>query len=90
MIGLGGGEQDAVDARTEQRAEKRASADPETIENARQRRLEIVQGFRSGVERRQRIDQHDLPVQPREMVAEKRADHHVLVGLVAPPHHRPQ
>ena len=48
------------------------------------RRLEIVQRFRSGVERGERIDQHHLAVEPREMIPEERADHDVLVGLVAP------
>ena len=90
MIGLGRGEQDAVDPRPEQAAEQRAAADPEAIENSGKRGFEIVQRFRSGVERRERIDQHDLAIQPREMIAEERAHHHVLVGLVAPHHHRPQ
>ena len=90
MIGLGGGKQDAVDPRPEQGAEAAAAADPEAIENSGQRRLEIVQRFRSGIERRQRIDQHDLAIEPREMIAEERPHHDVLVGLVAPDHHRPQ
>ena len=64
MVRLGGGEQDAVDPRPKQIAEQRAAPDPETIENPRQRRLEIMQRFRPGVERRQRIDQNDLAIEP--------------------------
>ena len=71
-------------------AEQRAAPDPEAIENSRQRGFEVVQRFRAGVERRQRIDQNDLAVEPREMIAEERPNHHVLIGLVAPDHHRPQ
>ena len=52
--------------------------------------FEVVHAPRAGVEGRERIDQHDLAVEPREMIAEERPHHHVLVGLVAPLHHRPQ
>ena len=90
MIGLGGGEQNAIDPRPEKTAEDRAAADAEAIENAGQRGFEIVQRFRPGIERGERIDQHDLPVEPGKMVAEERAHHDVLVGFIAPPHHRPQ
>ena len=90
MIGLGRRKQNAIDPRPEQIAEQRAAADPEAIENAGERRFEIVQRFRSGVEGGERIDQHDLAIEPREMIAEERPHHDVLVGLVTPPHHRPQ
>jgi len=90
MVGLGGGEQDAVDSRPKQTAEQRAAPDPETIQDSGQRRLEVVQRFRSGVERRQRIDQNDLAIKPREMIAKEGTNHDVLIGLVTPAHHRPQ
>ena len=50
MIGLGGGEQDAVDPRPEQMAEEGAAADPKAIQDAGKRGFEIVQRFRPGVE----------------------------------------
>ena len=90
MIGLGGGKQDAVDPRPEQAGEQRAASDPQAIQDPRQRRFEVDQGFRSGVECRERIDQDDLAIEPREMIAKERPDHDVLVGLIAPDHHRPQ
>ena len=90
MIGLGGGKQNAINPRPEQVAEQRATADPEAIQNARERRFEVVQRFRSGVEGRERIDQHDLAIEPGEMIAEERTHHDVFVSLVAPSHHRPQ
>ena len=79
-----------VDPRPEQAGEQAGAADPETIENSHQRAFQIVQRFRSGVERRERIDQNHLAVQPREMIPEEGAHHHVLVSLIAPAHHRPQ
>ncbi len=90
MVRLGRGEQDAVDARPEQAGEKRAAADAEAIENAGKGCFEIVQRLRSGVERGERIRQHDLAIKPGKMVAEERAHHDILVGLVAAHHHRPQ
>ena len=41
----------------------------------------------AGIERLQRVDQHDLPVEPRDVLAEERLHHMRLVGLVAPLHH---
>ena len=52
--------------------EERAPADVEAVMDRGQRRLQVVQRVRSGIERRQRIDQHDLPVEPGEMIAEER------------------
>ena len=66
-----------------------AALDPEAIQDPRQRRFEVGQRFRPGVERRERIDQHDLAIEPREMIPEKGTHHDVLVGLVTPHHHRP-
>ena len=42
----------------------------------------------AGVQRGQRVDQHDLPVEPGEMIAEERPHDMRLIGLVAPLHHR--
>jgi hypothetical protein len=90
VIGLGRGEQNAIDLRPEQRAEQRAAADPEAIENSGQRRLEVDEGLRPRVERGEGIDQNHLAVKPGKMIPEERANHDVLVGLIAPAHHRPQ
>ena len=66
------------------------AAGAERGEDRGERAFEIVHGVGPGVERRERIDQHDLAVEPREMLAKERPHHHVLVGLVAPLHHRRQ
>src|ERR1700704_384569 len=75
MIGLGGGKQDAINSRPEQIAKESAAPDPETIQNSRQCRFKVVQRLRSRIECRQRIDQYDLAIEPREMIAEKWPDH---------------
>ena len=89
MIGLGSGEQDAVDARAHQHAGEAVPAGAKTGEDRRERVFEVVQRRRSGIERRKGIDQHDLPVEPREVLAEERPHHRALIGLEAPLHHGP-
>ena len=51
--------------------------------------LEVGDSFRPAVQRGQHVDQHDLPVEPGEMIAEERPHDMRFVGLVAPLHHRP-
>ena len=58
-------------------------------EDRGERAFEILHGVGPGIEGRERVDQHDLAVEPREVLAIERPHHHVLVGLVAPLHHRP-
>ena len=88
MVGLGRREQDAVDARAEDRGEPRGAAGAEGAHDFGERVLEIGERGRAGVQRRQRVDQHDLPVEPGEMIAEERPHHMRLIGLVAALHHR--
>ena len=90
VIGLGGGEQDAVDARAHQFARQVVPAGAEAGEDRRERVLQVVQRRRAGVEGGERVDQHDLPVEPREMLAEERTHDRVLISLEAPLHHGPQ
>ena len=90
MVGLGGGEHDLVDPRTDQRAEQGILPDTETVEDRRQRIFEVEHGVRPGIERRQRIDQHDLAIEPREVLAEKRPYNELAISVVASSHHRPQ
>ena len=89
LVGLGRGEQDLVGARLEQRAEPAAPPDPEAVEDRDHRILQVAHRLRPGVERGEQIDQHDLAVKPREMLAEERPHHDVAIGIVAPAHHRP-
>ena len=77
-----------VDARAEDRGEARGPAGAKGAQHVGERVLEVAQRRRPGIQRRQRVDQHDLPVEPGEMIAEERAHHMRLVGLVAPLHHR--
>ena len=90
MVGLGGGEQDAVDARAEDRAQRRGAPGAEGAQHLGQRVFEIAHRRRAGIERAERIDQHDLAVEAAEMVAEERLDDVGLIRLVAPLHHRRQ
>ena len=88
MIGLGRGEQDPVDAGTEDRGEVRRASGAEGAHDVGERILEILDRRRAGIERRERVDQHDLPVEPGEMIAKERPRHMRLIGLVAARHHR--
>ena len=56
-------------------------------EHVGERRFEVAQRRRPGIQRGQHVDQDDLPVEPGEMVAEERLHDMRLVGLVAPLHH---
>ena len=58
------------------------------LEDLGERGLEIGDRLGAGVEGAERIDEHDLPVEPREVVAEEGADHDLLVGLEAALEHR--
>ncbi len=64
MIGLGRCEQNAIDGGRKHRADKAAPSGAEAIEDRGQRRLKVTHRFRSGIERAQGIDQHDLSVEP--------------------------
>ena len=56
-------------------------------------RISVIGAFEIGdrglaaVQRGKHVDQHDLAVEPREMIAEERPHHMGLIGLVAPLHH---
>ena len=88
MVGLGRREQDAVDAGAEDRGEARGASGAERAHDVGQRVLEIAERGRAGVERGERVDQHDLPIEPGEMIAKERPDDMRLIGLVAARHHR--
>ena len=88
MVGLGRREQDAVDAGAEDRGEARGASGAERAHDVGQRVLEIAERGRAGVERGEGVDQHDLPIEPGEMIAKERLDDMRLIGLVAARHHR--
>ena len=83
VIGLGRGEEHFFDPRREQAGEPGIATDREGRERLAERRLEIGKRCRAGIERRQRVDEHDLPVEPGEMLAEERHHHDPLIGLEA-------
>ena len=56
-------------------AQPTRSPRPEGGEHVGQRGFEIAHRGRAGVQRRQHVDQHDLPIEPREMIAEERLHH---------------
>ena len=90
MVGLGRGDQDAVDAAREQVGEEAAAAGPEAAEDLGHRALEIGHRAGAGIERLHGVDQHDLAVEPGDVLAEERLYDMRLVGLVAALHHRLQ
>ena len=87
MIGLGRGEHDAVDARREQARPQAVRSGPEAVEDLGHGAFEVGDRRLAAVQRGEHVDQHDLPVEPREMIAEERPHHVGLIGLVAPLHH---
>ena len=90
MVGLGRREQDTVDARSDDRGEARSAPGAERLQHLGQRVFQIVHRRGAGIERPERVDQHDLPVETSKVVAKERPRHIGLVGLVAPLHHRRQ
>ena len=88
QVGLGRGEQHAVDAAAEEVGEERVRALPEAGEDVGQRVLQVLYGGGPGIERGERIDQHDLPVEPGEMAIEEGLHDGGDIGLVAPLHQR--
>ena len=68
--------------------EREVASGAESAHDVGERVLEIGERGGTGVERRKGVDQHDLPVEPGEMVAKERPHHMRLIGLVAARHHR--
>ena len=87
MIGLGRGEHDAVDTRREQARPQAVRSGPEAVEDLGHGAFEVGDRRLAAVQRGEHVDQHDLPVEPREMIAEEGPHHVGLIGLVAPLHH---
>ena len=87
VVGLGGGEQDAVDAPPHQSGQPVGAAEAEGGEDVGQRRFEVGDGGRAGVEGREGVDENDLPVEAGEVIAEEGANDRRFVRLVAARHH---
>ena len=71
VVRLRGRKQDTVDPLAKQRAQERVTPGPETPQNTAQGLPQIFDRARPVVNRPQRIDQHHLPVDPREMGPEE-------------------
>ena len=89
VVGLGRREEDPVDPPGDETGQPARPADPEeariaTSAGPRDRRSAAGPAFK----RLQRVDENDLAVEPREMIAEERAHDRVLIGGVAAGHHR--
>ena len=87
VIGLRRGDEDAVDAAREEVGEEIAVSLPEAAQNLGQRPLEVGHGAGAGIHCLHGVDQHDLAVEPGDVLAKERLHHMRLVGLVAPLHH---
>ena len=61
---------------------------PEAFEDLGHGALEIGDRGLATVQRREHVDEHDLPVEPREMIAEEGPHHVRLIRFIAPFHHR--
>ena len=72
VVGLGRGEEDAVDPPRDQAGQPAGPAEAEGGEDVGERRLEVGDRRRSGVQRLERVDQHDLAVEAGEVLAEER------------------
>ena len=87
VVGLGGGEQQLVDAAHEQRAQPVGGAGAEHAQDGFERALQIDDGIAALVERPEHVDEHDLAVEAAEVVAEERPHDVRLIALEAPRHH---
>ena len=87
VVRLGGGEQQLVDAAHEQRAQPVAGAGAEHAQDGLERALQVDDGVAALVERPEHVDEHDLPVEAAEVVAEERPHDVRLIALEAPRHH---
>src|SRR5262245_61108496 len=67
--------------------EPSVGAGPEAGEHALERALQIAERAWPGVDGGERVDEHDLPVEPGEVVAEERLHHVRLVALEAAGEH---
>ena len=83
VVGLGGGEEDAVDAAAEDRREPGARAGAEAGEDLGHGGAQVLDRARAVVDGAERVDQHDLTVEAGEVVAEEGCDDDALVGLEA-------
>ena len=88
VVGLGRGEENTVDPPGDETGQPASPADAEGGKDRGERGFEIGERRRSGVQRLQRVDENDLAVEAREMIAKERTHDGVLVGGVAAGHHR--
>ena len=87
VVGLGGGEQDFLHPlAAQQPRQKRVLAGAEGRQDASHRAALFLDRHRPLVDRAKRVDQHDLPVDAREMIAEEGLHNPVAIGVVAPLH----
>ena len=71
MVGLGRRKEDAVDAAGHQAGQPVGAAKAIGRQDRGQRRLEVGNGGAAGVDRGQRVDQHDLAIEAGEVIAKK-------------------
>ncbi|MPL67378.1 hypothetical protein SDC9_13069 [bioreactor metagenome] len=87
MVGLGRGKENALDPpRAKERGQHPGLAGAEGGKDPRHRSPQILERRGPGMDRAEHVDQHHLPVDAGEMLAEEGLDHLVLVGLEAARH----
>ena len=91
MVGLGGGEQDLLDPPAAQQAAQPAIATgAKSAQHIRHGAPQVLNRLRPLMHRAQHIDQHDLAVDPGEMIAEERLHDLGLIAFITPRHLAPQ
>ena len=90
MVGLGGGEQQPIDAAGEDAGEPGVGPRPEASEDRLHAALQVGERAGPRVDGGERIDEHDLPVEAGEVVAEERLHDVRLVALEAARQHGTQ
>ncbi len=91
MVGLGRGKQDLLHPlAAKDRGQKAIAPGAEGGQHLGHGAAQILHRLRALMDRPQHIDQHDLPVDPGEMVAKERLHDARFVGVVAPLHLAPQ
>ncbi len=83
MVGLGRREQDAVDPPGDQPASQPARPSRKAERISASAVSSAATASRPAFSASQHVDQHDLAIEPGEVIAEERPDHGRLIGLVA-------
>ena len=87
MVGLGRGKEDFLDPFAAQKLRQKSVASGfEAAKDIAHGSAQILDRTGALIDRAKRIHQHDLPVNPRKVIAKERFDHLPLIRLEPPRH----